>query len=567
MAVISGGELLAKCLREYGIKKIFAIPDGTYNIMFKWMRDEGVKAGMAFITPRHEAAGAHMADGWYRVTGQPAVVMAGAGPGVANLISGVITAHAEDIPMLAITTHRRSEVIDPPRGAMQVFDQAGIFQPVTKLSATVHHWKRIPELIGLAIRTAVAGIPGPVHLTIPEDIMNERREENEVPGPLTLAVPPSPGGDPAAVEAAARLLMEAQSPFIHAGAAVVRSGAEGELRALAEYLGLPVTMTPGGRGAIPEDHPQAFPTLCIPARVALAQSDLVLALGVRFGELDFWGKAPLWGPSTQEVIQVHIAPERIGVNRPVRQAIVGGMRPVLGQLLEAVRSLTPRRPLQERIGQLKGLEKIWQEDLKKKFASDAYPMLTGRLIKEVRDYFPRETVMVLDGGNTTLWGVHFNMIYEPRTLLWTSEFGHLGTGLPYAMGAKLAFPDRPVCLISGDSAFGFNIQELETARRHGINIVAIINVDGAWGMECASQKRIFGDEGYINCEHSPVRYDRVAKVMGCHGEFISRPEEIRPALDRCLASNLPAVIHAEVDARANINPPGMELWVGSHAAH
>ena len=193
MAVISGGELLAKCLKEYGVKRIFAIPDGTYNIMFKWMRDEGARAGMAFITPRHEAAGAHMADGWYRVTGRPTVAMAGAGPGVANLISGVITAHAEDIPMLVITTHRRSEVIDPPRGAMQVFDQEGIFRPVAKLSSTIHHWKRIPEIVGLSLRTAVSGIPGPVLLNIPEDIMNERREESEIPGPLALPLPASPG--------------------------------------------------------------------------------------------------------------------------------------------------------------------------------------------------------------------------------------------------------------------------------------------------------------------------------------------------------------------------------------
>jgi acetolactate synthase-1/2/3 large subunit len=567
MAVISGGELLAKCLKEYGVKRIFAIPDGTYNIMFKWMRDEGARAGMTFITPGHEAAGAHMADGWYRVTGQPTVVMAGAGPGVANLISGVITAHAEDIPMLVITTHRRSEVIDPPRGAMQVFDQRGIFQPVTKLSSTIHHWKRIPELVSLSLRTAVSGIPGPVLLNIPEDIMNERREESEISGPLAEPLPASPGGDPAAVEAAARLLVKARTPFIHAGTSVVRCGAEGELMDLAEYLGVPVTMTPGGRGAVPEDHPQAFPTLCIPARVALAQSDLVLALGVRFGELDFWGKAPLWGTAAQEVIQVHIAPERIGANRPVRQAVVGNLKPVLRQLLGAVRSITPKRALQERIAQLKALERAWWGDLNKRFASDVHPMLTGRLIKEVREYFPRETIMVLDGGNTTLWAVHFNLIYEPRTFLWTSDFGHLGTGLPYAMGAKLAFPDRPVCLISGDSAFAFNLQELETARRHEIKIVAIVNVDSAWGMERASQKRIFGDERYMNCEHVPIRYDELARVMGCHGEFVSHPQEIRPALDRCVASGLPAVIHAEVDAQANINPPGMELWVGSHAAH
>ena len=150
--------------------------------------------------------------------------------------------------------------------------------------------------------------------------------------------------------------------------------------------------------------------------------------------------------------------------------------------------------------------------------------------------------------------------------MWTGDFGHLGTGLPFAIGAKLAAPDKPVCLISGDGAFGFNIQELETARRVGANIVAVVAVDKAWGMEKTAQNRLFGtNEYYVNCEHSPVRYDKVAEAMGCFGAYLESPAELGPALKAAHDSGLPAVLHVAVDAEANINPPGADVWAATHS--
>lgn len=564
MAERVAGEVLMEALAQLGVKRIFAIPDGTYNVCFKWALEHGEAKDVKFITPRHEAAGAHMADGWARVKGTPTVVMAGAGPGAANLLSGVITASVEEVPMVVITLQRRRTVIDPPKGAMQVFDQTRAFSAATKASFKAIQPERLPELLQKAFKLAQSGIPGPVHIDIPEDVLNAATAWEPEAQPQS-AHPVLPGGDPEAIREAARLLWEAKAPMIHAGTAIVRAGAWEELRELAEYLGAPVSTSPGGRGAIPEDHPLCIPTLCIGARVALAQSDLCLALGCRFGELEFWGKTPLWGASsTQKLIQVHIAQERIGENRKPDLAIVGHLKPVLRALLQELERLGPPRPEQERMAQLRQMVDSWREDLAARCLKDSVPLIPGRVIHEVRSFFPRDAIMVMDGGNTCLWCVHMHPVLEPRTFLWTADFGHLGTGLPYAIGAKLAEPDRPVYLISGDSAFGFNLQELETAKRVGARVVCLVMVDGAWGMEKASQRRIFGHDSFLNCDHGPMRYDLVAQAMGCFGAHVRQPGEIAPALEAAVASGLPAVIHVEVDPVANIDPPGMELWVGSH---
>lgn len=564
MAVMTAGERLMETLADMGVRRVFSIPDGTYNVCFRWAQEHGEARDLKFVTPRHEAAGAHMADGWFRVTGAPSVVMAGAGPGAANLISGVIAAHVEEVPMIVITAQRRKAVIQPPRGAMQVFDQRGAFSAVTKASFQVLQPERLPELIHKAFSLAQSGVPGPVHLDIPEDVLNASLDwQEEHPSALQA---PLPGGDPQAIREAARLLWEAKTPMIHAGAAVLKCEAWEELRELAEYLGAPVSTSPAGRGAIAEDHPLCVPTLCIGARVALAQSDLCLALGCRFGELEFWGRPPLWAPpGSQKLIQVHIAAERIGENRKPDIGILGHLKPVLRSLLREVERLGPPRPEQERLAGLRHIIQAWQKDMAARYFQDKVPLVPGRVIQEVRSFFPREAVMVMDGGNTCLWCVHLHPVLEPRSFLWTSEFGHLGTGLPYAIGAKLAQPHRTVYLISGDSAFGFNLQELETAKRTGASIVAIVMVDRAWGMEKASQRRIFGHDSFLNCDHGPVRYDQVAKAMGCFGAYVREPKEIRAALEAAMASGLPAVLHVEVDPAANVDPPGMDLWVGSHA--
>ena len=172
--------------------------------------------------------------------------------------------------------------------------------------------------------------------------------------------------------------------------------------------------------------------------------------------------------------------------------------------------------------------------------------------------------MCIDGGNTGLWAHLACTLRRPRSLLWTGHFGHLGTGLPYAIGAKLAYPDRPVCLLSGDGAFGFNLQELETAARHHANVVAVVSCDFAWGMEEVYMEKVAGTT--VGVKHTHVRYDKVAEALGCYGECVEDPSELRPAFERACAAGKPAVVQVVIDDRENINPPGLDDFHGMYAA-
>ncbi len=570
MAEITGGELLMECLANQGPAPVFGIPDGGYNIIYQWVHDNPDR-GMHIITPRHEAAGAHMADGFYRVTGVPAIAIAGAGPGAANLISGVITAAGEEVPMIVITTSRRSDLIAPLRGAMQTFEQVRAFRSVCKDSIGIICPERIPAAVEYAYKKAMTGIPGPVNIDVPEDIFNSKVNASEatpsrcVPAELLAA---NAGAAPEAIEAAAKLLVEADEAIIHCGATVVRSGAWKELIALAEYLGVAVCTTPGGRGAIPEDHPQSIPPVAGLARAAMSQANVLLAVGCKFGELDFYGKPPLWGlPESQKLIHIHRVPERIGMNRPADVALMGHAPIVLKQLLDRVSELTQKRELHPKVKQYKDLQMMGENEIAEKYFKQDDPMTTGRVVKTCREFFERDTVFVQDGGNTSMWVANVMKILEPRTHLWTADFGHLGTGIPYAIGAKLASQGTDVCLITGDGAFGFNIMELETAARNNLPIICVVAVDKAWGMEKTAQERCFGhSDYYVNVQHATVRYDKIAEAMGCFSAFVERADQLKTALYEAKQSCKPAVIHVAVDIDANVYPPGNDLWVGSHQA-
>ena len=569
MAEITGGELLMECLAEQGVECMLSIPDGTYNILFDWIHKNGEKRNLRMITMRHEAAGAHMADGWARVNGRPAVVMSCAGPGAANMISGVITAHVENVPMIAITTSRRSDLVNPSRGGMQVFNQVPAYAAVTKSSIYVTRWDRIPDAVADAFRKAMSGVPGPVHIDIAEDVVTKIKGDIKDAPPQPRVEVPLPAADPAAVAEAAKMLVDAKTPLIYAGSAVVRGNAWEELEALADYLGIPVTASPGGRGALPEDHALCIPTTAGMARAAASQSDLVFIVGGRIGELDFYGKPPLWGPpGVQKTIQNHIDPAYMGMNRPVDLPLVGHCKIVLAQLLEAAKKLTEKREPIAKLKEYKDLVTMGTNVMKQTHCPDQEePIFPGTMMLKTREFFPRDAIMVMDGGNTSLGNAHVNLILGPRKMLWTSDFGHLGTGVPYAIGAKLAAPDKDVFLITGDSAFFFNVQELETSLRANAPIICVVNVDHAWGMEKNSQNRTFGhNDFYVNVEHKPIRHDKIAEAMGCFGAYVTKLSELEPALKAAKESGRPAVIHVEVDPVENTKPAGLEMWVGAKSA-
>jgi acetolactate synthase-1/2/3 large subunit len=563
MTQITGGELLLKCLKGEGVQTLFGVLDGSFNPLLAKLDEYG----MRFVNPRHEAAAAHMAEAYARIRGEPAVVIGGIGPGAANLVSGVTTAYAEGSPLIVLSSQRRRSIIYPDRGgSFQYVDLLGLYRPVTKWSAGVRDWRRLPELVRRAYREATAGRPGPVYLEIPEDLM---RANGDVEG-VDLWSPEAyragrPGaGDPALVAHAAEMLTSAERPCLHAGTGVSWAGGWDEFLALAERLGAAMTTSLGARGVVPEDHPRYFHPLNRDAlEAARSEADVVLAVGGRLGELDNWGRPPSWGsPAQQKVIQVDVDPAAIGLNRPVALGIVGDARAVLAALLAEVRARTPVRPEYDGFERYRTLTREWQEQMAVTLHVPEGQISPGHLVQVVRDFFPRDAITVMDGGNTSLWTASFNPIFQPRSYLYTAKFGHLGTGLPYALGAKLAAPERPVYLVSGDGALGFNIQELETARRYGLEITVIVSCDRGWGMERSSQ--MFAQiGGLVECDLYPeTRYDLVAQAFGCHGELVQALDQLQPALERATGSGKPALVQVLIDPMNNLAPPGL-LTFGS----
>ncbi len=556
---ISGGELLVRCLIEEGVKYVFGVPGAQLLTILDAIKRVGERHGLAFVNCRHEQAAANMADAWARVTGEPGVCIGTIGPGGANLVPGVYPAWADGVPMIVLTGQNQTWRSYPDHGSMQALDQYHLFKPITKWNAVVSHWERIPELVHHAFRVATSGRPGPVHLDLPADVMFEGKEEGSVrvyPPQRYRATKP-PVGDPELVEKAAEMLVKAEMPLIHPGGGVLRSGAWGEVVALAEYLGAPAVTTLGARGVIPEDHPLCLIPNTPGTLMAQSEADVVLIVGSRVGDVDFWGRPPVWGdPDKQKTIQIDVDPTMIALNRPVDLAIVGDAKSTLSALLDEVKKKVEKREPHSKMKEYRRAQDEWIANFAKQAESDEKPVHPLRLMKEVREYYPRDAIACIDGGNTAVWAYYMHRIYEPRCFIWAADSGHLGVGLPYAIGAKLAAPDKQVYLITGDGAFGTTLQELETASRLNLKITVIVVNDGAWGMIKGAQKLSFGGR-YIGVDFSDVRYDRVAQGMGWYGERVENPEDIAPALERAEEAAQPALLDVVVSQEVHLTPPDL----------
>lgn len=561
MTPITGGELLLKCLKAEGASMMFGVLDGSFNAFLAKLKDYN----MGYLCPRHEAAAAHMAEAWARVRGEPGVVVGGIGPGAANMVSGVAVAFAEGTPLIAISGQRRRNIIYPDRGGgFQVLDLLALYRPVTKWQAGVRDLRRLPEIMRMAYRMALSGRPGPVYIEIPEDLMRGVIDsaEAEVWPPSRYRPQTPPAAHPDLLTTAADWLAASERPLLHAGSGVVWAGAWDQFVALGEHLGAVMTTSLGARGVVPENHAQYIHVLNRDAlEAARAEADVLLVAGSRLGELDGWGREPAWGePAQQKLIQIDVDPTAIALNRPVDLALAADARSTLAALLAAIRQRTPARGRHAGFALYDRHSAEWRRELEQALSYGSSGINSGKMIRAVREFFPAGAIFAQDGGNTSLWCANYHPILAPRSYLYTAKIGHLGTGLPYAIGAKLAAPDRPVYLITGDGALGFNIQELDTAARLQLPITIIVAVDKGWGMERSSQ--LFAQIGaMVETEHfQDIRYDRIAAAFGCHGEYVDDIDQLQPALERAQAAGKPALIQVMVDQTANLAPPGALIF-------
>lgn len=577
MATTTGGNVIAKMLKEEGVEKIFGIIDGTYLRLLKGSVDLGIE----LITPRHETIAAHMAGAYARMTGKLGVCIASNGPGVANMLSGVAVENAEGNRVLLITSSRRPGISYPDRGgAYQYFDQVGVIGAMCKWSYCASTADRIPELLRKAFRKCYEDRPGVVHLDVPESVINGATKPVPLlkPHQYRRVGPIYP--DPDQVDKAADMLTTARLPLIHAGSGVIHAQAFKELEELATLLHSPVTTSWSARGVLPETSDLAWPMIHVKQVNQIRnRADLVLCLGSEVGETDWWGKAPYWAPpAEQQWIQVDIDEEVLGRNRPVDLAILADAGVFMRQLIERLQGARDRIGLDSRRSETAKLREAIDKDrakLDEKLSDQSSPMVTAHVASVCRQVFDDNAVVIFDGGNSSVWGNFYYQLREPNTQISTPHFGHLGAGVGQALGAAVALPGRQVVCITGDGAMGFNMQEIETAVRNNLKVIYLVCCDKQWGMVKMNMsfalkplKTMFmkslSPEETINTELGEIQFDKLAQAMGAHGERVSRPADLKPAIERCLAAGKCSVIHVDVDPTKHMWAPGLLHFKAMH---
>ncbi len=579
MAETTGGAVLARMLAAEGVEKFFGIVDGTYTQLFAWC----VELGIELVSPRHESIALHMAGAYARLTGGLGVAIASNGPGVANALPGVAVENAEGNRVLLITSSRRTGITYPDRGgSYQCFDQVGVIRPMAKWSESAASAERIPELFRAALRAAWSGRPGVVHLDVPENLINGPCAEPILRPPAQYRRSEPQRPDPALVERAARMLVEARLPVLHAGSGVIWSGAFAELARVADLLHAPVTTSWSARGVLAETSPLAWPMVHIEACNQLRnEADCALVVGAQLGETDWWGKAPYWAtPARQRLIQVDADEARLGRNRPADLAVLSDARSFLAALALALEPMAGRIPLADRraaVAKLAEHKGRHRAELDALLAHQRVPMVTAHVGATLRRVLDDDAVIVFDGGNTAVWGHSFFELRAPNTMLQTAHMGHLGAGVGQALGAAVARPGKQVVCMIGDGAMGFQMQEVETAVRHGLPVVFVVCCDRQWGMVKINQKFALGPtkerfaralgpdhEGTINTDLGEIAWDELARAMGASGERVSDAAKLEPVLRAALASRRCTVIHIDVDAGAHLFAPGLAHFKDMH---
>ncbi|WP_328392980.1 thiamine pyrophosphate-binding protein [Nocardia sp. NBC_00416] len=533
-----------------GINTLFGIPDPNFVHLFH-LADE---RGWNVVSPHHEESAGFMAEAVSRMTGKAAVCIGTLGPGVANLAGAMMCAKVENSPVIFLGGQRaRITEQRVRRGRIQFVKQSGLFEPSVKYAASIEYADQTDEVIREGLRKALTGTPGPVYIEYPSHVIQEELDVAPALPPERYRLVGQTAG-PDKVAAAAELIRAAKQPVLLVGHGVHTTRAGASVKALADLMACPVVQTSGGTSYIEGLEDRTFPYGFSPSAVeAVVQSDLCLAIGTELGEPVHYGRGRHWldNEANRKWILIEQDPTAIGVNRPIDVPLVGDLRAVVPQLVEALRE-TPRTPTPE-LARWIEQDAARLAELAESAPSGMTPVHPARLVVEATKDFPSDGILVRDGGATTIFGWTYTQC-KPHDVVWNQNFGHLGTGLPYAVGASVADGGkRPVLLITGDSSFQFQIAELETAARLNLPLVSVVAVDYAWGLEVGVYKRTFGQGSRETAVHwsKDTRLDKVAEGFGCYGEYVETDAEIAPAIKRAFASGKPGVIHVAVDPKAN----------------
>lgn len=541
--MVHGGMLMAQALQAQGIDTLFTLCGGHILPLL----DACAELGMTIIDHRHEGAATLAAEGWALATGRTGVAAITAGPGFCNGLIGLADAGMWSVPLVVFAGH--APVSQTGRGAVQDAPQLAIAATLAKKTLVAMETKRIPRVAREAVFTAGSGRPGPVYLEIPQDVLAGKAVPGDGPPsgyPTQRARPRAPVEQ---IRAALDLLQAAEKPVILAGSGAMWSDAGEAIASFAEKAKIPITTTSVGRGVVPDSHPWCLGSL-VTAGASIVSADVVLILGSAFNANTCFGGEPLFSP-TSKIIQVDIAADAVGGDRCPDLAVIGDAQQVMAALAEGWKITRPERDawLAESYNLVDFLRGTWDEQIAAHTGSRVHAGAAVReLVAWARDTIGDKVTFVADGGDSLVWGLTYMYAEGPgRLLSTTTALGTLGVGLPFAIGAQVARPEDRVILFAGDGAFGFTAMEFESAVRQRLPIICVISNNHGWRDVSHEQDMWYGAGRRVASELSDCRYDLMAEAFGGHGEHVTALEQLRPALDRALASGVAAIINVQTD--------------------
>lgn len=529
---VHGGRLIARQLRAHGVSKLFTLSGGHLFSIYDGCRAEGIE----IVDVRHEQSAAFAAEGWSKVTRTVGVCALTAGPGVTNGMSAIASAAQNHSPVLVLGG--RAPQMRWGQGSLQEIDHVPFVRPLVKLAATASETAEIPRLLDDALSAALAPHSGPAFLDFPLDYVFMEGEAVSPPAP---APEPWLRGAPQQrqLDRAVALLRDSERPVIMAGTDLYWGHGEGAMRALAQQLRIPVCLNGLGRGCLPADHELSFSRA---RSKALGEADVALVIGV---PLDFrLGFGVAFAPDA-ELIVVDVAEPARDHPRPVAAQLYGGLPGTLEALQEAAEpGGFPER--EAWIASLRSVEQERRNAEAAELADDRVPLHPMRVYGELRRVLEREAIVIGDGGDFVSYAGKYVEPKRPGGWLDPGPYGCLGTGLGYAIAARLTHPGRQVVLLLGDGAAGFSLMDVDTLLRFRLPVVIVVGNNGCWGLEKHPMQALFGYQ--VAAELRPgTRYDEVVRALGGHGELVTEPAGIGPAIDRALSAGVPALVNVLTD--------------------
>ncbi len=531
---MDGGKLVAKAFKQAGIECVFTLSGGHIMAIYDGCLNEGIRV----VDVRHEQAAVHAADAWARLNpGSVGVALLTAGPGATDGVTGIANAWRANSPILVIGG--QGPLANLRKGSLQEMDHISVMRPITKWAEACYATDRLGEYVEEAIRFALAGTPGPSYLEIPIDVLGGPVNLDEVNCPAPL---PAPRLRPerASIRDAVRLLESAQKPMVMAGTGVKWSDGAAQLNRFLEATKMPCYCNGMGRGSVPHDSPYFFNRT---RRDYMEQTDCVLLAG---SLLDFRMRFGKSIPEEAKIIQMDLDATLIGQNRRADVGLVGNLGLSFEAILEVMKEEQISLDFSSLVEEWRAREVEEEEKLKAQLGSDEIPVDPLRLCKEIAEFVSDDMIVIGDGGDIVAKAAKVVPVPKNGTWMDPGPLGTLGVGMPFALAAQIANPDKRVLIIYGDGSFGLNGFEFDTAIRFNLPIVGIIGNDAAWGQMLRPQVMMYGRERMVATELAPTRYDKVVEALGGHGELVTEPGQIIPALERAYASGKAACVNVMI---------------------